>query len=83
MVLLPQLVGDGLETMDEIAQISLVQGVVPDRILGRVNATLGVFSHWNYFRANPTSWDSLRSCVPPWGARERWTSLDIPLRNGF
>jgi hypothetical protein len=30
MVLLPQLVGDGLETMDEIAQISLVQGVVPD-----------------------------------------------------
>jgi MFS family permease len=45
MVLLPQLVGDGLQTIEGVAEISLIQGVVPDRILGRVNATLEVFSH--------------------------------------
>ena len=45
MVLLPQLIGDGLQTIEGVAELSLVQGVVPDRILGRVNATLEVLSH--------------------------------------
>jgi MFS family permease len=45
MVLLPQLLGDGLQTIEGVAELSLIQGVVPDRILGRVNATLEVFSH--------------------------------------
>ena len=45
MVFLPQLIGDGLQTIEGVAELSLVQGVVPDRILGRVNATLEVFSH--------------------------------------
>lgn len=45
MVFLPQLVGDGLQTIEGIAELSLIQGVIPDRILGRVNATLEVFSH--------------------------------------
>jgi MFS family permease len=45
MVFLPQLVGDGLQTIEGVAELSLVQGVIPDRILGRVNATLDVFSH--------------------------------------
>ena len=45
MVLLPQLVGDGLETIEDVAELSLIQGVVSDQILGRVNATLGVLSH--------------------------------------
>jgi MFS family permease len=45
MVLLPQLVGDGLQTIEGVAEISLIQGLIPDRILGRVNATLEVFSH--------------------------------------
>jgi hypothetical protein len=45
MVFLPQLVGDGLQTIEGVAEVSLVQGVVPDRILGRVNATLDVLSH--------------------------------------
>jgi MFS family permease len=45
MVFLPQLVGDGLQTIEGVAELSLVQGVVPDRILGRVNATLEVLSH--------------------------------------
>jgi MFS family permease len=45
MVFVPQLIGDGLQTVEGIAELSLIQGVVPDRILGRVNATLGVFSH--------------------------------------
>jgi MFS family permease len=45
MVLIPQLVGDGLQTVSGVAEISLVQGLIPDRILGRVNATLNVFSH--------------------------------------
>lgn len=45
MVLIPQLVGDGLQTIEGVAEISLIQGMIPDRILGRVNATLHVFSH--------------------------------------
>lgn len=45
MVLIPQLIGDGLQTIEGVAEISLIQGMIPDRILGRVNATLGVFSH--------------------------------------
>lgn len=45
MVLIPQLVGDGLQTVEGVAEISLIQGMIPDRILGRVNATLEVFSH--------------------------------------
>jgi predicted MFS family arabinose efflux permease len=45
MVLIPQLVGDGLQTIEGVAEISLIQGMIPDVILGRVNATLNVFSH--------------------------------------
>ncbi|MEA2677662.1 MAG: hypothetical protein QOJ81_1803 [Chloroflexota bacterium] len=45
MVLIPQLLGDGLQTIEGVAELSLIQGVIPDRILGRVNATLEVFSH--------------------------------------
>jgi len=45
MVFLPQLIGDGLQTIEGIAEISLIQGLSPDRILGRVNATVEVFSH--------------------------------------
>ncbi len=45
MVFLPQLIGDGLETIESVAEVSLIQGVIPDRALGRVNATLDVLSH--------------------------------------
>jgi predicted MFS family arabinose efflux permease len=45
MVFLPQLIGDGLKTISGIAEISLVQGVTSDRVLGRVNATLDVVAH--------------------------------------
>ncbi len=45
MVFLPQLIGDGLGTIEGVAELSLIQGVIPNRILGRVNATLEVFSH--------------------------------------
>lgn len=45
MVFLPQLIGDGLQTIEGVGELSLVQGVVPDTILGRVNATLEVVSH--------------------------------------
>jgi MFS family permease len=45
MVFIPQLIGDGLQTIEGVAEISLVQGTVPDRVLGRVNATLDVVSH--------------------------------------
>ena len=45
MVFLPQLLGDGLKTISGVAELSMVQGVVPDRVLGRVNATLGVVAH--------------------------------------
>ncbi len=45
MVFLPQLIGDGLQTIEGVAELSLIQAVIPNRILGRVNATLEVFSH--------------------------------------
>ncbi len=45
MVFIPQLVGDGIQTIEGVAEISLIQGLSPDRILGRVNATLEVVSH--------------------------------------
>jgi MFS family permease len=45
MVFLPQLIGDGLQTIEGVAERSLIQGVIPDRLLGRVNATLDVVSH--------------------------------------
>jgi predicted MFS family arabinose efflux permease len=45
MVLIPQLIGDGLQTIESVAETSLVQGLAPDRILGRVNATLETVSH--------------------------------------
>ncbi len=45
MVFLPQLIGDGLQTIEGVAELSLIQGVIPNEILGRVNATLEVFSH--------------------------------------
>jgi MFS family permease len=45
MVFVPQLLGDGLQTIEGIAELSLIQGMVPDHMLGRVNATLEVFSH--------------------------------------
>lgn len=45
MVFLPQLIGDGLQTIEEVAELSLIQTVIPNRILGRVNASLEVFSH--------------------------------------
>ena len=45
MVLLPQLIGDGLQTIEGVAETSLVQGLVPDRMLGRVNATLETVAH--------------------------------------
>jgi len=45
MVFIPQLIGDGLQTVESVAEISLIQGMVPDRALGRVNATLETFSH--------------------------------------
>src|SRR5207245_10218172 len=45
MVFLPQLIGDGLQTIEGVGELSLIQGVIPDRILGRVNANLEVFSH--------------------------------------
>ena len=33
------------QTIESVAELSLIQGVIPDHILGRVNATLEVFSH--------------------------------------
>jgi MFS family permease len=45
MVFLPQLIGDGLKTIEGVAERSLIQGVIPDRVLGRVNATLDVIAH--------------------------------------
>ena len=40
MVFIPQLFGDGLQTIEGVAEMSLIQGLSPDRVLGRVNATL-------------------------------------------
>ena len=45
MVFLPQLIGDGLQTIEGVGELSLLQGLIPDRILGRANATLEVVSH--------------------------------------
>lgn len=45
MVFIPQLIGDGLQTIEGVAEISLIQGLIPDRALGRVNGTLEFFSH--------------------------------------
>ncbi|MEO8469179.1 MAG: MFS transporter [Chloroflexota bacterium] len=45
MVFLPQLLGDGLQTIEGVAEISLIQGLSPEHVLGRVNATLEVLSH--------------------------------------
>ncbi len=45
MVFIPQLLGDAAQTVEGVAEISLIQGLSPDRILGRVNATLDVLSH--------------------------------------
>jgi MFS family permease len=45
MVFIPQLFGDGLQTIDGVAELSLIQGLSPDRVLGRVNATFDVLSH--------------------------------------
>jgi predicted MFS family arabinose efflux permease len=45
MVFLPQLIGDGLQTIEGVGETSVVQGLIPDRILGRTNATLEVVSH--------------------------------------
>jgi MFS family permease len=45
MVFIPQLVGDGLQTIDGVARISLEQQLVDDRLRGRVNATMEVLSH--------------------------------------
>jgi predicted MFS family arabinose efflux permease len=45
MVFLPQFIGDGLQTIEGIATVTLRQAVVPDRLLGRVNATLDVLDH--------------------------------------
>jgi MFS family permease len=39
-----QLIGDSLATVYEIAETSLVQSSVGDRVLGRVNATIGTFT---------------------------------------
>jgi predicted MFS family arabinose efflux permease len=45
MVFLPQLIGDGLQTAESIASITLRQAVTPDRLLGRVNATIDTLEH--------------------------------------
>ena len=45
MVFLPQLIGDGMKTIQGVTQDSVVQTAVPDRVLGRVNATLDVLTH--------------------------------------
>ena len=45
MVFLPQLIGDGTNTIQWVTQDSVVQTAVPDRVLGRVNATLDVLAH--------------------------------------
>ncbi|HEX2625803.1 MAG TPA: MFS transporter [Candidatus Limnocylindrales bacterium] len=45
MLFIPQLIGDGLQTIEGVAETSLIQGLVPNHILGRVNATLETVSH--------------------------------------
>ena len=39
MVFIPQLIGDGLQTIEWISHDAVVQTVTPDRVLGRLNAT--------------------------------------------
>ena len=39
-----QLVGDALATVYEVTEVSLVQASVGDRVLGRVNASIGTFT---------------------------------------
>jgi MFS family permease len=39
-----QLIGDSLATVYEITEVSLIQASVGDRVLGRVNATIGTFT---------------------------------------
>ena len=39
-----QLVGDSLATVYEVTEVSLVQASVGDRVLGRVNASIGTFT---------------------------------------
>lgn len=45
MVFLPQLIGDGLKTIEGVGELSLIQGVTSDSVLGRVNATMNVIAH--------------------------------------
>jgi MFS family permease len=39
-----QLIGDSLATVYEVTETSLVQATVTDRVLGRVNASIGTFT---------------------------------------
>ena len=89
MVFLPQLIGDGLQTIEGVAELSLIQGVIPDRILGRVNATLEVFSHgiayplgrcWpRRWRASSASAAASSWAGPGWRCRSR-CSCSRPFR---
>ncbi len=45
MLLVPQLVGDGLQTIGWIGFDTVAQTVTPDRVLGRVRATIDFLSH--------------------------------------
>jgi hypothetical protein len=45
MVFIPQLVGDAFQTVEWIAHDTVRQTVTPDRVLGRVGATIEVLSH--------------------------------------
>lgn len=45
MVFIPQLVGDAFQTVEWIAHDTVRQTVTPDRVLGRVSATIEVLSH--------------------------------------
>ncbi|MBU6424502.1 MAG: MFS transporter, partial [Chloroflexi bacterium] len=45
MVFIPQLFGDALSTMQWIGQDTVVQTATPDRVLGRVSATIEFLSH--------------------------------------
>src|SRR5262245_59432641 len=44
MVFIPQLFGDGLQTVEEVAESSLIRGLGADRLHGRVSATLDVLA---------------------------------------
>ena len=45
MVFLPQLIGDAFQTIEWISHDTVRQTVTPDRVLGRVTATIEVLSH--------------------------------------